>query len=69
MAPALQETTSQPASVCPLLEFLLAYNPSKQWFHEAYVGPEEGMVALPTAAGLGLAMDEGKIARRERLFE
>ena len=42
--PALQVVASQPASVCPLLEFLLAFNPSKQWFHEAYVGPGGGMV-------------------------
>jgi len=27
------------------------------------------MVALPTAAGLGLALDEAKVERREGLFE
>jgi len=54
MAPALQEITSQSPSVCPLLEFLLAFNPSKQWFHEAYVGPEgDGGAADGGRAGVG----------------
>jgi L-alanine-DL-glutamate epimerase-like enolase superfamily enzyme len=65
MLPALHVIASQSPEVCPLLEYLLLYNPAKQWFHQRLVRPEGGLVQLPQEPGLGLVLDEAKIERRE----
>jgi L-alanine-DL-glutamate epimerase-like enolase superfamily enzyme len=37
----------------------------KQFFQHTIYRPENGSVALPDLPGLGLALDESKIERRE----
>jgi L-rhamnonate dehydratase len=55
---------AQPPSVCPMAEFLVLHQPTKQWFHQEQLAPVSGTAALPTAPGLGIALDEAKIDRR-----
>jgi L-alanine-DL-glutamate epimerase-like enolase superfamily enzyme len=64
---AVQVIAAQPPSVCPMAEFLLLAQPVAQHFHTTFVQPEGGSIALPTAPGLGFAIDEAKVARREEL--
>jgi L-alanine-DL-glutamate epimerase-like enolase superfamily enzyme len=53
-----------PAEV-PYVEFLVNSQPGKQFFHKPTYEPVNGEIALPDLPGLGLALDEAKIARRE----
>lgn len=53
-----------PASV-PMVEYLVAHQPAKQFFHSPIFQPEDGAVALPTRPGLGVELDESKIDSRE----
>ncbi|MGI5916718.1 MAG: enolase C-terminal domain-like protein [Anaerolineae bacterium] len=65
--PALHIIASQSPAVCPMLEYLVIHNESKQWFHKIKYRPENGIVALPTAPGLGIELDEERIKAREDL--
>jgi hypothetical protein len=40
------------------------YQPTKQHFQTTMLQPVGGVIALPTAPGLGLDLDESKIDRR-----
>lgn len=62
--PAIHTIAAQPPSVCPMAEYLLLHQPTKQWFQKEQLAPENGTIALPTAPGLGLALDESKIEHR-----
>jgi L-alanine-DL-glutamate epimerase-like enolase superfamily enzyme len=64
---ALNVIASQPPHVCPMAEFLLLAQPVAQHFHAAFVQPEGASIALPTAPGLGIALDAAKIEQREEL--
>jgi L-alanine-DL-glutamate epimerase-like enolase superfamily enzyme len=66
--PALHIIASQSPAVCPLLEYLVLHNESKQWFHKIKYRPENGMVALPTVPGLGIELDETRIRASEDLI-
>ena len=55
---------SSPAQV-PYVEYLVNYQPDKQFFHSPIYEPVDGQVALPTLPGLGIVLDESKIERRE----
>jgi len=52
---------SQPANVCPLLEYLLKWNQVHQFFLKYPVKPEDGFVTLSQRPGMGLELDENKI--------
>ena len=61
LLPALHVVASQSPAVCPLLEYLVLANESKQWFHRTQYRPEGGMVRLPTEPGLGVELDPARI--------
>jgi L-alanine-DL-glutamate epimerase-like enolase superfamily enzyme len=65
LLPALHVAGAQPPSVIPRVEFLIRGQESKQFFHKPIYRPENGSVSLPPLPGLGLVLDEDKIARRE----
>ncbi len=64
---ALNVIASQPPAVFPMVEFLLWYQPYAQHFHTERLWPEGGSLPLPTAPGLGIAIDEAKVERRVAL--
>ncbi len=65
--PALHLIAAQSPATCPLLEFLIVHNPSKQWFHKDQYFPEHGLMRLPDTPGLGIVLDEGHIESRTPL--
>lgn len=65
LLPALHVAGSQPPTTVPFVEFLIRAQENKQFFHKPIYRPENGAVVLPDLPGLGLVLDEGKIARRE----
>lgn len=64
---ALHVAGSQSPVNVPYVEYLVQGQPSKQYFHDPIYRPADGVVALPELPGLGLALDEEKIERREEL--
>jgi L-rhamnonate dehydratase len=58
---------SQPANVCPLLEYLVKWNALNQFFLKTPLHPKDGVVTLPETPGLGMELDEAKIEEREVL--
>jgi L-rhamnonate dehydratase len=65
--PALHVIAAQPPATCPWLEYLILSQPSKQHFHTQHIRPVDGLIALPDAPGLGLAIDDAKVERRVEL--
>ena len=55
---------AQSPAVCPMAEFLLRAQLTKQGLFKTRMWPENGSIPLPTAPGLGLALDESKIDKR-----
>ena len=58
---------SQPANVCPLLEYLIKWNQVHQFFFKDPIQPKGGVVALPKCPGMGMELDEGKIESQREL--
>ena len=58
---------SQPANVCPLLEYLVKWNELNQFFLKTPLKPSDGVVTLPDTPGLGMELDEAKIEERRVL--
>ena len=56
---------SQPANVCPLLEYLVKWNEVHQFFFKNPMKPQGGVVALPEAPGMGVEIDEAKIVAQK----
>ncbi len=52
---------SQPPTVTPIQEFLIKWNAVHQHFLKDPLNPVNGMITVPDAPGLGLAIDESKI--------
>jgi L-rhamnonate dehydratase len=52
---------SQPANLCPLLEYLVKWNTIHQFFLKTPLMPRNGVVTLPETPGLGMDLDESKI--------
>lgn len=52
---------SQSPAVCPMAEFLLLHQPDKQHFYAEHYAPRGGSLPLPTATGLGTALDWARI--------
>lgn len=64
---AVQVIASQSPATFPMAEYLLRYQPGKQYFHTETMQPERGVIALPTAPGLGFAIDDAKVEERIEL--
>jgi L-alanine-DL-glutamate epimerase-like enolase superfamily enzyme len=65
LLPALHVAGAQSPQTVPLVEYLVRYQESKQFFHAPIYRPSEGAMSLPDLPGLGLVLDEAKIASRE----
>jgi L-alanine-DL-glutamate epimerase-like enolase superfamily enzyme len=65
LLPALHVAGAQSPQTVPLVEYLVRYQESKQFFHAPIYRPSDGAVSLPELPGLGLVLDEAKIASRE----
>jgi L-alanine-DL-glutamate epimerase-like enolase superfamily enzyme len=61
LSAALHVIAAQSPAVCPMAEHLLLIQPAAQHFHADPLRPENGAFPLPTAPGLGIALDEAKI--------
>ena len=61
---AVNVIAAQSPAVCPMAEYLLRANVSKQHFRKHPMRPERGSFALPTEPGLGLDIDEAKVEKR-----
>ena len=62
--PAVHVIAAQSPATCPMAETLLMALPSKQFFHTELMQPVGGAITLPSAPGLGFALDEAKIEKR-----
>jgi L-alanine-DL-glutamate epimerase-like enolase superfamily enzyme len=56
-----------PQTTCPLLEYLVKWNEIHQFFLKTPLKPVGGKVTLPTAPGLGMELDPGKIVKQKDL--
>ncbi len=61
---AVHVIAAQSPATCPMAEYLLRNQPGKQYFHTETMQPEHGVIALPTAPGLGIAIDGAKVEER-----
>jgi L-rhamnonate dehydratase len=52
---------SQPASVCPRLEYLVKWNEIHQFFLKTPLKPRGGVVRLPDTPGIGMELDEARV--------
>jgi L-alanine-DL-glutamate epimerase-like enolase superfamily enzyme len=52
---------SQPAAVCPMLEYLIKWNEIHQFFLKNPLKPSGGVVRLPDTPGLGMDLDAARI--------
>ncbi|HUE76068.1 MAG TPA: enolase C-terminal domain-like protein, partial [Chloroflexota bacterium] len=64
---AVNVIAAQSPATCPMAEFLIRAQPSKQHFHTTVTEPVNGAIPLPTAPGLGIAIDEAKVDNRVEL--
>jgi L-rhamnonate dehydratase len=58
---------AQPATLVPLVEYLVKWNVIHQWFLAHPVRPVGGFVSAPSEPGLGMDLDDGKIEERREL--
>jgi len=58
---------SQPANLCPLLEYLIKWNEIHQFFLKAPIKPKNGIVTVPETPGLGMDLDADKIEEEREL--
>jgi L-alanine-DL-glutamate epimerase-like enolase superfamily enzyme len=64
LLPAIHVIAAQSPGVCPMAEYLILAQQSKQHFHQTFLAPRDGALDLPNAPGLGISLDEAKIDRR-----
>lgn len=65
---AAHVVAAQPPSVCPMVEYLFQSHLDRmQYFHKRVLRPEKGWLELPTQPGLGLELDEDKIAEKREM--
>jgi L-alanine-DL-glutamate epimerase-like enolase superfamily enzyme len=65
---AAHVVAAQPSGVCPMVEYLFhSHLDRMQYFHKTVLRPEKGWLQLPTQPGLGLELDEDKIAEKREL--
>jgi L-alanine-DL-glutamate epimerase-like enolase superfamily enzyme len=65
LLPALHVAAAQSPQTVPMVEYLVRYQETKQFFHTSIERPSAGEVSLPELPGLGFALDETKITARE----
>lgn len=58
---------SQPANLCPLLEYLIKWNEIHQFFWKEPLKPVNGVVTVPDRPGMGMEIDESKVRRRREI--
>ena len=58
---------SQPPTVTPIQEFLIKWNAIHQFFLEEPLNPVNGMITVPDAPGMGIAIDEAKVESEREL--
>jgi len=58
---------SQPANLCPLLEYLIKWNEVHQFFFKEPVKPVGGVIRLNDKPGFGVELDETKVVVRREL--
>jgi L-rhamnonate dehydratase len=58
---------AQPATLTPMVEYLLKWNTIHQWFLAHPVHPVDGRLTPPTRPGLGMDLDQAKIESRREL--
>lgn len=58
---------SQPANLCPLIEYLIKWNQVHQFFFKEPVQPVNGVVRLTDKPGIGVEIDEAKVVSRQEL--
>jgi len=58
---------SQPANLCPILEYLIKWNAVHQFFFKEPVKPVNGVVTLTDKPGIGVEIDESKIRSRREI--
>lgn len=63
----VQLIASQPASLYPMVEYLVQWNVISQFFWKEPVLPVHGDITVPDRPGIGVDLDESKIADRQRL--
>jgi L-rhamnonate dehydratase len=61
---ALHVVASQSPMTCPLVEYLITKMRSYYFFEKTQLQPVTGKIALPTAPGFGIALDDAKITKR-----
>ncbi len=67
LLPALHVAAAVSPATVPMVEYLIRFQEHKQFFHDPVLRPEQGMVLLPEAPGLGIVLDEESIEQRETL--
>jgi len=61
---------AQPATTCPILEYLIKWNEVHQFFWKEPLQPVDGVVTVPSGPGMGMELDPEKIeAERELSWE
>jgi L-rhamnonate dehydratase len=65
--PALQVIAAQSPGVCPMAEFLVRPQKSKQALHARPAWPKQGAIELPTAPGLGIELASERIDSRRQI--
>jgi L-rhamnonate dehydratase len=58
---------SQPANLCPILEYLIKWNAVHQFFFKEPVQPVNGVVTLTDKPGIGVEIDESKVRSRREI--
>lgn len=64
LLPALHVAAAQSPQTVPMVEYLVRYQESKQFFHAPIYRPVDGALSLPDLPGLGIMLDEAKIESR-----
>jgi len=64
---AVHVIAAQSPATCPMAEYLLLAQPTKQHFHSQFLQPTRGAIALPNVPGLGIEIDEKKVDGRVEL--
>ncbi len=63
----VQLIAAQPPTATPLVEFLVKWNTIHQFFFTNPVVPHHGVITLTDEPGLGVEIDESKVAQRREL--
>ena len=58
---------SQSPTTCPIQEFLIKWNAVHQFFLKDQLIPQNGVIQIPQAPGVGLEIDENKIESEREL--